>query len=202
MMPNCGLAIIDLTESSPPCPESEVLLDAINTAPDGRVRLALRNACDISEEASKIVRSMLLVPTDRVRYNVVENDVDSDGRVDGDESDEESEDGESDEEEEEDEEASDGENNGKEHQGEEDQSRIIDDGTAGGHKNGVSAPNLKRFRPRFATCINCDEEFDVETNDKDSCNWHPGISQSFLTSFPLTCEWPLLTIGRGKRIGR
>ena len=83
-MPKCGPAfpaVIDLTEPSPPRPKSAVLLDAINTAPKKRVRLALRNACDISEEASKMVQEMLLVPVDRVSYKVVEKDVNSDGEV-------------------------------------------------------------------------------------------------------------------------
>ena len=87
-MPKCGPAIIDLTEPSPPRPKSTVLLDAINTARKKRLRLALRNACDISEEASKMVQEMLLVPVDRVRYKVVEKDVYSDGEVEEDESDE------------------------------------------------------------------------------------------------------------------
>ena len=123
-MTDRGPAMIDLTESSPPRPESVVLLDAINTAPKKRVRAALRIACDTSEEVSKIVQGMLLVPTERVRYKVVEKDVNSDGEVDEDESDEEKEDDEASDEDEsdeekEDDEASDEENDGKEHQVEE-----------------------------------------------------------------------------------
>ena len=78
-----------------------------------------------------------------------------------------------------------------------DENRIIDDRVVGGHKNGVSAPSRKRFRPRFATCINCNEEFDVETNDEDSCIWHPGISQSFIDPFPTQTRRVIIDISQG-----
>ena len=32
----------------------------------------------------------------------------------------------------------------------------------------------KRLRPRYAVCINCDEEFDVTCNEKGDCTWHNG----------------------------
>ena len=34
----------------------------------------------------------------------------------------------------------------------------------------------KRLRPRFATCINCDQEFDVTDNGKKACRWHDGMA--------------------------
>ena len=156
-MPNLApgpTAYVDLTASSPPRAVKTVLHDAINTAHESRIRLALRNACDISEQASKLVQEMLLVPEEKVKYRIVEKDLDSQGDVDEDESDEE----EDDEDEDEDEE--------KEESEDEDTSVQVND---------VSAPSLKRLRPRYAFCVNCKEEFDVETNEKDSCVWHPGI---------------------------
>jgi hypothetical protein len=34
----------------------------------------------------------------------------------------------------------------------------------------------KRLRTRYASCINCKEEFDVSENTKKSCSYHPGMS--------------------------
>ena len=34
----------------------------------------------------------------------------------------------------------------------------------------------KRLRPRFATCLNCDQEFDVTDNGKKTCRWHDGMT--------------------------
>ena len=34
----------------------------------------------------------------------------------------------------------------------------------------------KRLRPRFATCINCDQEFDVTENGNKACRWHDGMA--------------------------
>lgn len=140
---------IDLTASSPPRPVSTVLIDAIRNAPEDRIRLALRNACETSNEVLEIVQEMLLVPADRVNYKASERDTDSQGLPVEDESGEDDEDDDEDEDEAEDEDDS-------------------------GHRNSVSKPSSKRLRPRFAECINCYEAFDVESNDKDSCIWHPG----------------------------
>ena len=35
----------------------------------------------------------------------------------------------------------------------------------------------KRLRPRFATCINCDQEFDVTDNGEEACRWHDGMAK-------------------------
>ncbi|CAF9925117.1 MAG: hypothetical protein HETSPECPRED_005749 [Heterodermia speciosa] len=144
-MPTRDLAVIDLTESSPPRSRSAVLVDAITTAPDERVRAALRLGCELSKEVEQMVQNMLLVPVDRVSSKIVEKDADSDGYVKEVGSDEE----------------------------EEDDDKSSEDESDVGHQDVVSAPSLKRFRPRFATCENCKEEFDVETNDGVSCIWHP-----------------------------
>ena len=34
----------------------------------------------------------------------------------------------------------------------------------------------KRVRPRFATCLNCDQEFDVTDNGRKACRWHDGMA--------------------------
>lgn len=80
-MPTRDLAVIDLTESSPPRSRSAVLVDAITTAPDERVRAALRLGCELSKEVEQMVQNMLLVPVDRVSSKIVEKDADSDGYV-------------------------------------------------------------------------------------------------------------------------
>ena len=42
-------------------------------------------------------------------------------------------------------------------------------------------------RPRYAICENCEEEYDVTTNDELSCQWHEGAPvASCLTSTILT----------------
>lgn len=43
----------------------------------------------------------------------------------------------------------------------------------------------KRLRPRFATCINCDQEFDVTENGKKACRWHDGMA---LRAKPMLCH--------------
>ena len=43
----------------------------------------------------------------------------------------------------------------------------------------------KRLRPRFATCINCDQEFDVTDNGKKACRWHDGMA---LRANPMLCH--------------
>ncbi|OJJ50605.1 hypothetical protein ASPZODRAFT_126497 [Penicilliopsis zonata CBS 506.65] len=35
----------------------------------------------------------------------------------------------------------------------------------------------KRLRPRYGICENCDEEFDLTTNSKRSCRYHPEYSE-------------------------
>ncbi|KAJ5988154.1 hypothetical protein N7481_003364 [Penicillium waksmanii] len=37
--------------------------------------------------------------------------------------------------------------------------------------------SLKRTRPRFAVCVNCEKEFDVAENTSESCTYHPGNSK-------------------------
>ena len=53
---------------------------------------------------------------------------------------------------------------------EEEEEEEDDNGVAVHQTNGG-----KRLRAKFATCINCSDEFDVTDNGKYSCTWHPGI---------------------------
>jgi hypothetical protein len=41
-----------------------------------------------------------------------------------------------------------------------------------------SSGNNKRQVPLYAFCINCEKEFDVTTNTKESCRYHPGDDYS------------------------
>jgi hypothetical protein len=41
-----------------------------------------------------------------------------------------------------------------------------------------SSGNNKRQVPHYAFCINCEKEFDVTTNTKESCRYHPGDDYS------------------------
>ena len=43
----------------------------------------------------------------------------------------------------------------------------------------------KQLRPRYATCINCDQEFDVTDNGKKACRWHDGMA---LPAKPVACH--------------
>ena len=38
----------------------------------------------------------------------------------------------------------------------------------------TTVPEHKGFRPRYAICFNCKEEFDVSKNELESCRYHPG----------------------------
>ena len=43
----------------------------------------------------------------------------------------------------------------------------------------------KRLRPRFATCMNCNQEFDVTDNGDPACSWHDGMA---LSESPTLCH--------------
>ena len=38
----------------------------------------------------------------------------------------------------------------------------------------------KRMRSRFATCEQCEEEFDITENHREACEWHPGKQKLFI----------------------
>ena len=165
-------AIIDLTASSPPRPLTDALIDAINTAPPKELRSALKRTCESSKEAWKLVKKILLVRRTRVQHKIVKRKLDSEGTI-----------GSTDE----DQSGSGGEDEGGS-ESEDSQEKDVDRGT-NGHCNGSLLSAVKRYRPRFATCENCNEDFDVTNNDEDACVWHPGrhIPAS------LTCRFKTLT---------
>lgn len=157
--------IVDLTASDPaataePPDEEELLRTAIQIAQPDRLRATLQGICNCSPEAFRIARSLLLVPEEEVKHKTI----DWRNRI-GDSEDEDEDDGSESSDNEDDSENSDDES------GEEEEEEEEDDGFPVFQIKGV-----KRLRSKFATCINCSEEFDVTENGKISCIWHPGIS--------------------------
>lgn len=69
-----------------------------------------------------------------------------------------------------------------------------------------ASAGTKRLRSRYARCINCEEEFDMTSNEPGDCIWHEGIPHAF--SFPsllhLALVTDLLPLRRrnGSRLGR
>lgn len=180
MMP-AHVSVIDLTESDQPAQPvvplapavaiDQLLRDTIEDAHEARVRHALQTVCETSPEASKIVQELLLVPADKVKARVVCKDYNSDP-AEGEEEENSDQCGECD--------SSDDRD--------EDESPI-----AQGQGILVSVgQSLKRVRPRFANCENCDEEFDVGTNSRESCIFHPGTIDCPCTLSPMTMMADLL----------
>ena len=56
-----------------------------------------------------------------------------------------------------------------------------------------SLHGLKRMRPRYAMCENCEKEFDVTLNESGDCIYHPGTSIIFRQSCGRTGEATALT---------
>lgn len=130
----------------------------------------LQEICDNSGEAAVLAQELLLVEEEQAGYEVVERNHDSDLST-------------SDEKEQSDE-GSEVEDEDEEEDAEDDEAKDTD-----GHRAGVSADaasSLKRLRPRFATCVNCSEEFDVTANNKRSCVWHPSRGPASLHLRPVT----------------
>jgi hypothetical protein len=50
-----------------------------------------------------------------------------------------------------------------------------DSGSAPGKKLEPIAATDDEMVPRYATCLNCGAQFDVSSNDRGDCRWHPGI---------------------------
>ena len=164
--------IVDMTALNPALvtgvtdepPEEEVLKTAIQIAQPERLRVTLQHICNSSPDAFQIARSLLLVPEKQVKHRTI----DRRNRI-GDDADE-------DEDEEDSSEASDNEDDSENSddasgEEEEEEEEVEED-------NGVTVPQtkgVKRLRSKFATCINCSDEFDVTDNGKYSCTWHPGI---------------------------
>lgn len=169
------ISIVDLTASDPPTPAMStphptmpinvLLRNTINRTGKYRLRVVLLTICAKSQEASKIAEDLFLVFAENVKNKVVEKDNNSDDNSEDDDEDEDS-------------------SSSDEDQGPEDasvQGRGILVSTGQG---------LKRLRSRFATCKTCNEEFDVETNGKESCIWHPGtvLYPPIVSSTCFTCR--------------
>jgi hypothetical protein len=53
------------------------------------------------------------------------------------------------------------------------------DSNGGSNKRKPIALGDDEYTARMATCKNCDEEFDVTSNERGDCTWHPGINLQF-----------------------
>ena len=161
--------IVDLTASSPRVPDvtrvseelrvQTILKRAIRDAQPKRLRVTLQR---ISPEAFQVAQSLLLVPEKQVKHKTIDrrNRIEDDTDQDEDEEDSSEPSDEEDDSEDSDEEE------------EEDRPRGLSNGVTSIRTNGV-----KRLRAKFATCKNCSEEFDTTDNGKDSCMWHPSMSE-------------------------
>lgn len=55
----------------------------------------------------------------------------------------------------------------------------------------------KRYRGKFATCDNCEEQYDVSNNHKGDCMWHDGMYLSifsilgFALTIPISTPFPI-----------
>ena len=177
--------IVDLTVSTPAVTgfteeprEEEVLKSAIQLAQPERLRATLREICNSSPEAFRIARDLLLVPEEQVKHKTI----DRRNRVDEDDEDEDEEDSSESSDSEDDSNISDDANGEEKAEDEGDDNkehrpRVVS--VAVVQTNGV-----KRLRSKFATCLNCSDEFDVTNNGKYSCVWHPGI---FVLTSSETC---------------
>lgn len=153
--------IVDLTTASSPEPESfasdTILHDAIDTAHSARLRATLKELCHSSVDAFQIVQDLLLVPEEKAIHRMVDRKNRSES---------ESDDGVGDEDESDEDESEPDEDKS------EDEDQHSDDGASVHDERAVPIcikKLLKRPRPRFATCENCNEEFDVTNNGKYDC---------------------------------
>ncbi len=171
--------IVDLTASSPAVttlseelPVETVLKHAILDAQPERLRVTLQHICNDLPEAFRIARSLLLVPQSQVKHKTIDrrNRLGDDTDQDEDEDEEDSSEPSDDENDSEDsDDASGGSSSDKEEE-EEDRPRVLSN-----EVTSIQTNSVKRLRPKFATCTNCSEEFDVTDNGKYSCTWHPGM---------------------------
>ena len=149
-----SIAIVDLTESSPPpfeqarMPSPQALLfSAIDSAQPARLRETLRALCISSTDTARMASGLLIVEEGKVKHNAPRGEG-SEEEDDEDDSDDDSDD--------EEEEQEDGDESGED--------EIV-----------ATTKHSKRSRPRYATCKRCSEEFDVTDNGKQSCVYHPGM---------------------------
>lgn len=176
--------IVDLTASSPRVPDvtrvseelpvQTILKHAILDAQPERLRVTMQQICNSSPEAFQLARGLLLVPEEQVMHKTIDrkNRTEDDADQDEDEDEEDGSETSDEEDDSEDSDDADGESGGDEEEEEEDRPRGFSNGVTSIQTNGV-----KRLRPKFATCTNCSEEFDMTDNGKYSCIWHPGMSE-------------------------
>ncbi|KAI4284986.1 MAG: hypothetical protein L6R38_001001 [Xanthoria sp. 2 TBL-2021] len=145
-MPN---GLIDLTtpSSSPPedSPSLQALQVAIDEAQPERLRNALRSLCSNSKDTARAAQAILLVPVDRPRPKPT-----SAAEEEGEDTDE----------------------NGEDTDQSESESSSKDEAAAA-EETRNTVHGLKRLRPRYATCTNCEEEFDITQNESGDCVYHP-----------------------------
>ncbi|CAI7614802.1 unnamed protein product [Penicillium pancosmium] len=134
--------------ADPVIDSSERLQDAITRLSTERLARLCKNLCEENPSARKIFRSRLFVEEDRVPGPQLPEPEHEDGEDDENEDDE-NEDDEDDE----------------------------DDGDSIASEPAFKPGSLKRARPRFAVCKNCEREFDVAENTSESCTYHPENSQ-------------------------
>lgn len=59
----------------------------------------------------------------------------------------------------------------------------------------VEEARTKKWKPRYAMCIQCEREYDITKNAEPKCRWHPGESLIFfhlpahLSFFLLLCSF-------------
>ncbi len=146
--------VIDLTvptastevENTPVWPALQV---AIDEAQPHRLRETLRRLCMDSRDTARAAQAILVVPVHRSRSktNMAEEEEDEDQDEDKDD---------------------------KADESESDSSSKIEAAEAEAISNTLNG--LKRMRPRYVRCRNCNEEFDITENENGDCIYHPGES--------------------------
>ncbi|KAL8883586.1 MAG: hypothetical protein Q9192_007091, partial [Flavoplaca navasiana] len=134
-----------MPDSSPSEDNSSTLQFAIDGAQPDRLRDTLRRLCNNSKDIARAAEAILLVPLDRSKARKTPTAGVEDG--DADKNDDDSDEPESD-------------------QSPKDQLAAAEAKRKAVHK-------LKRQRPRYAMCKNCNEEFNITQNDRGGCVYHP-----------------------------
>ncbi|KAL8656479.1 MAG: hypothetical protein Q9226_002652 [Calogaya cf. arnoldii] len=147
--------IVDLTvsNSSPSDDDSSALQIAIDEAQSNRLRDTLRRLCRDSKDTARAAQAILLVPLDRSKPRTTR--AAEEGDEDMGEKGEDTEESESD-------------------------SSSKDEAAAAeaAEANWSTVHELKRHRPGYVTCMNCEEEFDITQNESGDCVYHPGADRA------------------------
>ena len=147
---------------------------AIDTASINRLRIALRHVRNHVSTTDRELQRILLVPEKRAKCEIIDLETDSEVDIQQ-KSGNEDEDGSSI--------GSEAVEEVESEQGEEseDDRRIGSNGVEDPRTRSWTlqfanaTPSPKRFRPRYAECQNCEEEFDVTQNEQKLCRYHPGM---------------------------